>query len=102
MFGLFSKKNKEDLDKGLDKTKQSVLSRIGRIITGKSRVDQDMLDQLEMIVAQHHEMTPVPGAVVVVRIHRVQVPTECVGDERQREQQHQDATFHAENTSKIR
>lgn len=52
MFGLFSKKNKEDLDKGLDKSKQSILSRINRTITGKSKIDQDVLDGLEEILIE--------------------------------------------------
>ncbi|MEQ8323823.1 MAG: signal recognition particle-docking protein FtsY [Vicingaceae bacterium] len=47
MFGLFGKKNKEVLDQGLEKSKKSVLSKIGRLIGGKSRVDQDLLDELE-------------------------------------------------------
>ena len=46
-FGLFSKEKKETLDKGLEKTKESVLSKIGRAIAGKSTVDDDVLDNLE-------------------------------------------------------
>ncbi len=52
MFGLFSKKNKEDLDKGLDKSKQSLLTRINRTIVGKSKVDQAVLDDLEEILIE--------------------------------------------------
>lgn len=46
-FGLFSKEKKETLDKGLEKTKESVLSKISRAIAGKSTVDDEVLDNLE-------------------------------------------------------
>jgi fused signal recognition particle receptor len=49
-FGLFSKEKKESLDKGLEKTKQSFLSKIARSIVGKSTVDDDVLDELEEIL----------------------------------------------------
>lgn len=49
-FGLFSKEKKESLDKGLEKTKQSFLSKIARTIVGKSSVDDDVLDQLEEVL----------------------------------------------------
>uniref|UniRef100_UPI00402689FD signal recognition particle-docking protein FtsY n=1 Tax=Prevotella sp. TaxID=59823 RepID=UPI00402689FD len=47
IFGLFNKKKKETLDAGLEKTKQSVYSKITRAIAGKSKVDDDVLDNLE-------------------------------------------------------
>ena len=52
IMGLFSfltrkKENKEDLDKGLEKTKESVFSRISKAIMGKSTVDDEVLDNLE-------------------------------------------------------
>lgn len=50
LFGLFGKKNKETLDKGLEKTKQSVLSRLARAVAGKSKVDDEVLDSLEEIL----------------------------------------------------
>lgn len=46
-FGLFNKEKKETLDKGLEKSKESVLSKIGRAIAGKSTIDDDVLDNLE-------------------------------------------------------
>ncbi len=46
-FGLFNKEKKETLDKGLEKTKESVLSKIGHAIAGKSTIDDDVLDNLE-------------------------------------------------------
>ena len=54
-MGLFSfltkkKENKEDLDKGLEKTKESVFSRISKAIVGKSTVDDEVLDNLEEIL----------------------------------------------------
>ncbi|WP_455068278.1 signal recognition particle-docking protein FtsY [Prevotella nigrescens] len=49
-FGLFNKKKKEVLDKGLETTKQSVFSKITRAIAGKSKVDDEVLDILEEIL----------------------------------------------------
>ena len=46
-FGLFGKEKKETLDKGLEKSKESVLGKISRAIAGKSTVDEDVLDNLE-------------------------------------------------------
>ncbi len=50
IFGLFSKKKKETLDQGLEKTKQSVFTKISRAIAGKSKVDDDVLDNLEEVL----------------------------------------------------
>ncbi len=49
-FGLFSKEKKESLDKGLEKTKESFLSKLTRTFVGKSKVDADVLDELEEIL----------------------------------------------------
>jgi fused signal recognition particle receptor len=46
-FGFFSKEKKETLDKGLEKTKEGLLSKISRAIVGKSKVDDEVLDALE-------------------------------------------------------
>lgn len=46
-FGLFGKDKKETLDKGLEKSKVSVLTKIGRAIAGKTTIDDDVLDNLE-------------------------------------------------------
>lgn len=48
-FKLFSKEKKETLDKGLERTKQGVFSKLTRAIAGKSRVDDDILDNLEEV-----------------------------------------------------
>lgn len=50
IFSFFSKEKKESLDKGLDKTRQNVFSRISRAIVGKSKVDDEVLDNLEEIL----------------------------------------------------
>ncbi|MHC1707669.1 MAG: signal recognition particle-docking protein FtsY [Bacteroidales bacterium] len=50
LFSFFSKDKKEDLDKGLAKTKESVFTRISKAIIGKSRVDDEVLDNLEEIL----------------------------------------------------
>ena len=47
LFGSFTLKRKERLDEGLSKTKESVLKKISRIVAGKSKVDDDTLDELE-------------------------------------------------------
>ncbi len=44
---LFSKEKKETLDKGLDRTKQGLFAKISRAIAGKSKIDDDVLDNLE-------------------------------------------------------
>lgn len=49
-FGLFNKKKKEVLDKGLETTKQSVFSKLARAVAGKSKVDDEVLDNLEEIL----------------------------------------------------
>lgn len=50
LFGLFSSKKKETLDKGLEKTKTSVFDKIARAVAGKSKVDDDVLDNLEEVL----------------------------------------------------
>ena len=49
-FSFFSKEKKETLDKGLSKTKESVFSKIARAVAGKSKVDDEVLDNLEEIL----------------------------------------------------
>ena len=49
-FKRNTQENKENLDKGLDKTKQSFLSKIARAILGKSTVDDEVLDNLEEVL----------------------------------------------------
>ena len=46
-FGLFNKEKKETLDKGLEKTKQSFLEKVVRVVAAKDTVDDDVLDDLE-------------------------------------------------------
>ena len=50
IFSFFSKDKKETLDKGLSKTKESVFSKITKAIAGKSKVDDDVLDNLEEVL----------------------------------------------------
>ncbi|MBO5613611.1 MAG: signal recognition particle-docking protein FtsY [Prevotella sp.] len=49
-FSFFSKEKKETLDKGLEKTKQSVFEKITRAVAGKDKVDEDVLDNLEEVL----------------------------------------------------
>jgi fused signal recognition particle receptor len=50
LFGIFSKNKQETLDKGLEKTKVSVFDKLTRAIAGKSKVDDDVLDNLEEVL----------------------------------------------------
>lgn len=50
LFDFFSRSKKENLDQGLEKTKQSFFSKIARAIVGKSKVDDEVLDNLEEIL----------------------------------------------------
>jgi len=50
LFGSFSKSKKENLNKGLAKTKDSVFKKLTRVVVGKSSVDDDVLDELEEVL----------------------------------------------------
>lgn len=50
LFGLFSKEKKESLDKGLEKTKDSFFSKLGKALVGKATVDDEVLDNLEEVL----------------------------------------------------
>ena len=49
-FGLFTKDKKDSLDKGLEKTKESVFKKLSRAVVGKSKVDDEVLDNLEEVL----------------------------------------------------
>jgi fused signal recognition particle receptor len=63
LFSFLSKDKKEDLDKGLEKTKTSIFSRISKAVAGKSKVDDEVLDNLEEIL-----VTSDVGVETTVRI----------------------------------
>lgn len=50
LFGWTSREKKETLDKGLEKTKESFFSKLGKAVAGKSTVDIDVLDELEEVL----------------------------------------------------
>ena len=50
IFSFFSKEKQENLDKGLSKTKENVFSKIARAVAGKSKVDEEVLDNLEEVL----------------------------------------------------
>ena len=50
IFGSFTRSKKENLDQGLSKTKESVFKKLGRAVAGKSKVDEELLDNLEEIL----------------------------------------------------
>jgi len=47
---IFSKENKETLDKGLEKSKESFFGKLTKAVAGKSKVDEDVLDNLEEVL----------------------------------------------------
>lgn len=47
IFGFFSKDKKDKLDKGLEKTKENVFDKLSRAVAGKSKVDEQALDDIE-------------------------------------------------------
>ena len=49
-MGLFSSDKKKNLEKGLEKTKESVFKKLSRAVVGKSRVDEEVLDNLEEVL----------------------------------------------------
>ena len=48
-FNFFSKEKKETLDKGLEKTKQGLFDKLKREVAGRSKIDDDFLDNLEEV-----------------------------------------------------
>jgi len=49
-MGIFTSDKKKDLDRGLEKTKESVFKKLSRAVVGKSRVDNEVLDKLEEVL----------------------------------------------------
>ena len=47
---IFSSEKKETLDKGLEKTKSSFLGKLSKVVAGKSKVDDEVLDNLEEVL----------------------------------------------------
>ncbi len=50
IFGFFSKEKKETLDQGLQKSSENIFSKLSKAVIGKSKVDEDVLDELEEIL----------------------------------------------------
>jgi len=50
LFGFTGKAKKEDLDRGLQKTKESVFMKLSRAVAGKTKIDDDVLDNLEEVL----------------------------------------------------
>ncbi len=50
LLGFFSRENKENLNKGLEKTKENVFTRLSRAVVGKTKVDDEVLDNLEEVL----------------------------------------------------
>lgn len=65
---FFSKEKKETLDKGLEKTKTNLLSKLGKAVAGKSKVDEEVLDELENVLVS----SDVGVATTVKIINRIE------------------------------
>jgi len=63
IFSFLSREKKESLDKGLEKTKTSIFTRLSKAVVGKSKVDDEVLDNLEEIL-----VTSDGGAETTLRI----------------------------------
>jgi fused signal recognition particle receptor len=50
LFNIFSKEKKETLDKGLEKSKENFFNKLGKVVVGKSKVDDAVLDELEEVL----------------------------------------------------
>jgi fused signal recognition particle receptor len=50
LFGLFNKEKKQALDEGLSKTKDNIFGKLKRAVVGKSKVDEEVLDELESVL----------------------------------------------------
>lgn len=50
IFGLFGGQNKDNLNKGLEKTKENVIKKLSRAVMGKTQVDEEVLDNLEEVL----------------------------------------------------
>ena len=50
IFDFISKGKKESLDKGLERSNKNIFSKLGKAIAGKSKVDDEILDELEEIL----------------------------------------------------
>lgn len=50
LFSIFSKEKKKKLDEGLNKTRENVFSKISKAVVGKSKVDDEVLDNLEEVL----------------------------------------------------
>ncbi len=50
LFNFFSKEKKDSLDKGLEKSKDSFFSKLGKAVAGKTKVDDEVLDNLEEVL----------------------------------------------------
>ena len=62
-FNFFSKEKKETLDKGLEKTKQGLFDKLKRAVAGRSKIDDDFLDNLEEVF-----ITSVVGVETTLKI----------------------------------
>ena len=49
-LSIFSKEKKEDLNNGLEKSKQSFFAKLAKTVIGKSKVDDEVLDNLEEVL----------------------------------------------------
>lgn len=65
IFDFFSKEKKESLDKGLEKTKTSFFDQLSKAVVGKSKVDEEVLDELEDMLV--HSDVGVETTIKIIR-----------------------------------
>ena len=61
---FFTKEKKEDLDQGLEKTKKSLFSKIASTVAGKSKVDDEVLDELEEVLVSSDVSVKTPLKII--------------------------------------
>ncbi|NQV01751.1 MAG: signal recognition particle-docking protein FtsY [Bacteroidia bacterium] len=70
-FNIFSGEKKENLDKGLEKTKSSLFSKISKAVVGKSKVDDEVLDNLEEVLVTSDVGVETTLRIIERIVHRV-------------------------------
>ena len=72
---LFGQEEKDSLDQGLAKSKRSVMNRISRVFTGRRRIDEDLMDDLEEALILSDVGVDTTEAVLPVSYTHLTLPT---------------------------
>lgn len=101
LFGIFKKKQKENLDKGLEKTKESVFKKLSRAVAGKSTIDDTVLDNLEEVLITSDVGVDTTLKIIDRITERVAQDKYMGTDELQRLLQEEIVALLAENPQKV-